>query len=181
MMCREGPTVKIVLHVCCGVCAAGVVETLLSEGHEVCGLFCNPNIYPVEEYQRRLEAARTVAERMSFRLDESPYVPEEWLKEAASLAEEPEGGARCEVCFRFRLGRTHLHMLDSGADAFTTTLTVSPHKRATVVNRVGGGIGGDRFLARDFKKRDGFKRATALAKEWGIYQQSYCGCLYSMR
>ena len=180
MRCKEA-IVKVVLHICCGVCAAGVVETLLSEGHEVCGLFCNPNIHPVEEYQRRLEAARTVAEKMRFRLDESPYVPEEWLREAASLAEQPEGGSRCEVCFRFRLERTHLHMLDLGADAFTTTLTVSPHKRATVINRVGGEIGGDRFLARDFKKRDGFKRATALAREWGIYQQDYCGCVYSMR
>lgn len=72
-------------------------------------------------------------------------------------------------------------MLDLGAEAFTTTLTVSPHKRATVVNRVGEEIGGDRFLARDFKKQDGFKRATALAKEWGIYHQDYCGCVYSMR
>ena len=72
-------------------------------------------------------------------------------------------------------------MLDLGADTFTTTLTVSPHKQAVVVNRVGEEIGGGRFLARDFKKRDGFKRAIALAKEWGIYQQDYCGCVYSIR
>ena len=171
---------KVVLHICCGVCAAGVVETLLSEGHEVWGFFCNPNVYPDDEYQRRLEAARTVAERMKFHLDEAPYAPDEWFSETMSLEHEPEGGARCEVCFRFRLMRTHLHMLNSGADAFTTTLTVSPHKQALVVNRVGGEIGGDRFMARDFKKREGFKRAMALAKEWRIYRQDYCGCVYSM-
>ena len=178
---EERKTVKVVLHVCCGVCAAGVVETLLLEGHEVHGFFCNPNIHPDDEYRRRLDAAWTVSERMGFPLVESDYTPEEWLRETAPLAQEPEGGARCEVCFRLRLRRTYLHMLELGADAFTTTLTVSPQKQASVVNRIGQEIGGDRFLARDFKKHDGFKRATEHAKEWGIYRQHYCGCAYSRR
>ena len=172
---------KIALHICCGVCAAGVSERLTSEGHLVLGLFYNPNIHPLEEYQRRLEVARTVARKMGFPLEVAPYVPEEWLKETAGLENEPEGGRRCEVCFRLRLKRIYLFMKERGADTFTTTLTVSPHKSAAVVNRVGSEIGGEKFLVRDFKKQEGFKRAMALAKEWVLYRQNYCGCVYSQR
>ncbi len=172
---------KVVLHICCGVCAAGVTERLAAEGHLVLGLFYNPNIHPLEEYQRRLEVARTVSRKMGFPLEVAPYVPEGWLRETAALESEPEGGKRCEVCFRLRLKKTYLLMKDWGGDAFTTTLTVSPHKSAAVVNQVGVEIGGEKFLARDFKKQEGFKRAMALAKEWALYRQDYCGCVYSQR
>ncbi len=172
---------KILLHICCGVCAAGVVERLTLEGHEVLGLFYNPNIHPKEEYERRLEAAYKVAKELNFPLVAGAYTPEEWLAETASLENEPEGGKRCEVCFRHRLQKTYLYWKDSGADAFTTTLTVSPTKSATVINRVGQEIGGDRFLVRDFKKKAGFQRATELAKKWTLHRQNYCGCLYSLR
>ena len=172
---------KIVLHICCGVCAAGVVERLTSEGHEVIGFFYNPNIHPLEEYNRRLEVARELARKLDFPLEVAPYTPEEWLKETTSLENEPEGGKRCEVCFRLRLKGTYLYMKEHGWDAFTTTLTVSPHKSAEVINRVGREIGGERFLARDFKKKEGFKRTVELAKEWSLYRQNYCGCIYSLR
>ena len=172
---------KIVLHICCAICAAGVVERLTSEGHEVLGLFYNPNIHPQEEYERRLEAARKVAEKLDFPLEEGPYTPEEWLAETSSLKNEPEGGKRCEVCFRLRLEKTYLYLQNCGWDAFTTTLTISSHKSADVINRLGREVGGDRFLARDFKKKAGFQRATELAREWALYRQNYCGCLYSMR
>ncbi len=170
---------KIVLHVCCGVCAAGVVERLTSEGHQVFGLFYNPNIHPLEEYNRRLEVAYQVAEELNFPLVEIPYTAEEWFKETGSLANEPEGGKRCEICFRLRLKSAYLHMGDNKYDAFTTTLTISPRKSADVVNRVGREVGGDRFLVRDFKKKEGFKRATELAKKFDLYRQDYCGCAYS--
>jgi len=172
---------KILLHICCGVCAAGVVERLTLEGHQVHGLFYNPNIHPQQEYDRRLGVARKVAQKLNFPLEVPPYTPEEWLKETIYLANEPEGGRRCEVCFRLRLKRAYLYMKDFGADAFTTTLTISPHKSAVVINRVGREIGGERFLARDFKKKEGFHRATELAKKWALYRQNYCGCIYSMR
>ncbi len=172
---------ELVLHICCGVCAAGVVERLTSEGHRVHGYFYNPNIHPHEEYERRLEAAYKVAEELRFPLEEGPYIPEDWFKETESLKNEPEGGRRCEVCFRHRLEKTWLYLLDSGLDAFTTTLTVSPHKPAAVINRIGREIGGDRFLSRDFKKKAGFQRATELAKKWALYRQDYCGCIYSVR
>ncbi len=172
---------KILLHICCGVCAAGVVERLALEGHQVHGLFYNPNIHPRQEYDRRLEVARKVAQKLNFPLEVPPYTPEEWFKETIYLANEPEGGRRCEVCFKLRLKEAYLYMKDCGADAFTTTLTISPHKSAAVINRVGWEIGGERFLARDFKKKEGFQRAMELAKKWALYQQNYCGCIYSMR
>jgi len=114
-------------------------------------------------------------------LEAGPYTPEEWFAAIKSLESEPEGGKRCEICFRLRLKRTYLYLEDCGGEAFTTTLTISPHKSAEVVNRVGQEIGGDRFLVRDFKKKAGFQRATELARKWALYRQDYCGCIYSIR
>jgi len=170
---------KVLLHICCGVCAAGVVERLHSEGHEVLGLFYNPNIHPIEEYNRRLEVARRVATELDFTLAVLPYEPDEWYREAEILADEPEGGRRCEICFRLRLQRAHAYMIEQQADALTTTLTIGPRKSADVINRIGREIGGDHFLIRDFKKKAGFQRAIELAKQWELYRQDYCGCVYS--
>ncbi len=172
---------KIVLHICCGVCAAGVVDRLTSEGHQVLGLFYNPNIHPLEEYERRREAAGNVARELDFPLEAGPYIPDEWFQETVSLQNEPEGGRRCEVCFRIRLKKTYLYMQDCGGDAFTTTLTLGPRKSAAVINRVGREVGGDRFLVRDFKKREGFRLAAERARQWDLYRQDYCGCQYSMK
>jgi predicted adenine nucleotide alpha hydrolase (AANH) superfamily ATPase len=172
---------KVALHICCGVCAAGVVERLVAEGHQVYGFFYNPNIHPTEEYRRRLEAAYRVAEELDFPLEVGPYQPEGWFIEIRGLENEPEGGKRCPVCFRYRLKQTYLYMQDSGLDVFTTSLTVGPQKSSVVVNQVGQEIGGDRFLIRDFKKKGGFQRALELAKKWAIHRQHYCGCIYSYR
>lgn len=171
---------NVLLHVCCGACAGSVVERLLKEGHTVTGYFYNPNIHPSEEYERRLEVAHTVSRWLGIPLKAGGYNPEEWLKCTAGLEKEPEGGRRCEVCYRVRLRETQRFASEHGFGVFTTTLTVSPHKPAAVVNRVGTEIGGDKFLARDFKKQDGFKRTTEIAKMLGIYRQHYCGCIYSL-
>jgi len=172
---------KIALHICCGICAAGVVERLTSEGHQVYGYFFNPNIHPEEEYKRRLETVRQVAAELEFPLEVAEYEPEKWFVETESLKDEPEGGLRCSVCFRIRLKKTYAYMCEAGLDAFSSTLTVSPQKKAGVVNRVGQETGGDVFLARDFKKKAGFQRSTELAKKWNLYHQHYCGCVYSVR
>jgi predicted adenine nucleotide alpha hydrolase (AANH) superfamily ATPase len=172
---------KIILHICCGVCAAGVVERLTREGHEVRGYFYNPNIHPLAEYNRRLEVAQKVAQEFNFSLAVPPYLPQEWHKEIISLENEPEGGKRCEICFRLRLKQTFDYMREQGGDVFTTTLTVSPQKSAMLVNQVGGELGGERFLVRDFKKQEGFKRSMELAKKWALYRQHYCGCVYSQK
>jgi predicted adenine nucleotide alpha hydrolase (AANH) superfamily ATPase len=172
---------KVVLHICCGICAAGVVEKLAAEGHQILGFFCNPNLYPEQEFDRRREVAEKVAREFKFHLETVPYLPEEWSKETSCLADEPEDGRRCEVCFRLRLQKTCLYMMDCGGDAFTTTLTIGRRKSADIINRIGREVGGDRFLARDFKKKGGFKRAMELAKRWELYRQHYCGCMYSFR
>ncbi|HAV10250.1 MAG TPA: hypothetical protein DCX22_01340 [Dehalococcoidia bacterium] len=172
---------KVVLHICCGICAAGTAQTLQSEGHDVIGFFCNSNIHPRQEYIKRLEVARIVSDKLGFSLHEAPYTPDEWLEATAALKNEPEGGKRCELCFRIRLQETYAYLQKCGADAFTTTLTISPHKPATIVNAIGEEIAGDLFLQRDFKKKEGFKKAMQQAREWELYRQDYCGCLYSIR
>jgi predicted adenine nucleotide alpha hydrolase (AANH) superfamily ATPase len=171
---------NVLLHICCGVCAGSVIERLLSESHGVTGYFFNPNIYPAPEYVARLEVARRVCDWLRAPLVAGEYRPDRWQKAVSGLEKEPEGGRRCEVCYRVRLTEAHRFALANGFDVFTSTLTVSPHKPASVVNRVGQEVGGAMFLARDFKKQDGFKRANQIARELDIYRQHYCGCIYSL-
>ncbi len=172
---------KVALHICCAICAAGAAERLVQEGHQVCGFYYNPNIYPEEEYRLRLENARKVAKELGFPLTEGPYDPEEWRKAVVSLENEPEGGKRCPICFKLRLEKTYRFMLDSGCEAFASTLTMGSNKPAILIEKIGQEIGGDKFLSRDFKKKEGFKRAGELARQWGLYRQNYCGCEHSLR
>jgi len=172
---------KVLLHICCGVCAAGAAERLISEGHQVTGYFYNPNIHPEVEYLRRLDASRKAAQGLGFQLVEGPYTPDDWFAATDALKDEPEGGKRCDICFRYRLQQTFLYLPESGCDMFATTLTISPHKPAAVINRIGTETGGDKYFERDFKKKAGFQRAGILSRELDIYRQDYCGCLYSIR
>jgi predicted adenine nucleotide alpha hydrolase (AANH) superfamily ATPase len=138
---------KVILHICCGVCAAGAADVLLAEGHSITGYFYNPNIYPEEEYRLRLEAARRTAEKLKFELAAGPYDAENWNMATASLGGEPEGGARCSICYRIRLEKTYGFMREIGADAFTSTLTISPHKSSAEINRIGMETGGASFMS----------------------------------
>jgi hypothetical protein len=128
-----------------------------------------------------LEVARIVTGEFKIPLEVPHYDPGEWYEVAGEMSNEPEDGARCVICYRLRLARTARFLLDTKAEAFTTTLTVSPRKKAIIVNQVGLEVGGDRFLARDFKKQDGYKRSVELARNWELYRQHYCGCIYSIR
>ena len=172
---------KVLLHICCGVCAAGSTEQLISEGHRLTGYYFNPNISPAEEYAKRLTAATTVAGIMHFQVIVPPYNPEKWLESTANLAQEPEGGKRCEVCFKIRLKATYDYMRVNDFDVFTTTLTIGPQKSTELINCIGREIGGEKFLVRNFKKQGGYQRAVQLTKQYQIYRQNYCGCLYSLR
>ncbi len=172
---------EAVLHICCGVCAAGVAERLSADGYRIHGLFYNPNIHPAAEFARRLAVAKRVATEFTFPLEIIPHRPWEWFDLAGHLPDEPEGKQRCHICFRLRLEKAYRYMLEIGADAFTTTLTVGPRKSAETINRIGRAIGGDSFLLRDFKKKAGFQRAVTLAKQWELYRQHYCGCIYTAR
>jgi predicted adenine nucleotide alpha hydrolase (AANH) superfamily ATPase len=171
---------KVLLHICCGVCAASASEQLMCEGHTITGFFYNPNIHPADEYGKRLEAAREVARQRGFKLVEGVYDRENWFQLVKGKEYEPEGGKRCEMCFRMRLEKTYEYFLKKGQfDAFTTTLSAGPMKDALLVNRIGFGIGEDRFITANFKRKGGFSRATELAREWELYRQNYCGCIYS--
>jgi len=172
---------KILVHICCGVCAAGATEILLTEGHRITGYYFNPNISSLEEYNLRLQASNTVGGINNFPIIAPAYNPKQWMESTIDLAEEREGGKRCEVCFRIRLQNTYDYMRENDFEAFTTTLTIGPMKSAETINRIGREIGGDKFLARDFKKNGGAQRAVQLARQYNIYRQNYCGCVYSVK
>lgn len=174
---------KILLHACCAVCMAYPIE-LLKEDYEPMVFFSNPNIYPQEEYNRRLGELITYCDkkRYSYLIDE--YNPELWQAYIAGLENEKEKGLRCDKCFEFRLERTAQKALELGINTITTTLTVSPHKISKNIFRVGNLVSekyGIKFLENDFKKQNGFLKTMELAKENNFYRQQYCGCKYSIR
>ncbi len=170
---------KVLLHICCGVCAGEVVPRLGEEGLEVQGFFYNPNISPLKEYTRRLKTAQKVSRILKFPLIEGEYDKDRWHERIQGLEREPEGGKRCTVCFQKRLEETYSLSRRMNIRFFTTTLTVSPHKDACIINSIGRVLGKENFLERDFKKQDGFKKTMMFAKRHNLYRQNYCGCSYS--
>lgn len=175
---------KVLLHACCGPCASACVPRLREEGHEVALFFSNCNIDTREEFERRLDAARTLGEAEGAEVVADVYDHVEWLdKVARGFEDAPEKGARCERCFRYSMARTAEYAAAHGFDAFTSSLTVSPHKVSPMVFAAGRESvrDGARFLEADFKKRGGFLLSTRRAAELGLYRQSYCGCEFSRR
>jgi predicted adenine nucleotide alpha hydrolase (AANH) superfamily ATPase len=167
---------KILLHICCGPCAAVTVEALRGAGHEVTGFWFNPNVHPYQEYERRLEAARSYADQAGLHL----IVHDEYgLKDFARAMVFREA-QRCPVCYEMRLRRTAAVAKGGHFDAFTTTLLVSPHQEHDVIRSIGEQIAvevGVPLHYEDF--RPGFKRHHELAEQHGLYRQPYCGCVYS--
>ena len=174
---------KLLVHICCAPDAAYVVG-LLKGCHDVTGFFSNSNIHPADEYERRLEETRRVAERLGIRLIEDDYDPSLWLKRTHAFSDEPEKGRRCDVCYALRLHRTARTASSLGFDGFSTVMSLSPWKKAAVLNRIGKMLGrrfAVGFLEADFKKKDGFRKSVALSRELSLYRQDYCGCVYSLR
>ena len=177
---------KLLLHSCCGPCSTSVV-TQLSADYDVTVFYYNPNIGPAEEYYKRLENQEKFLRGFDpegrIRLIAGSYEPERFYEAVRGLEKEKEGGARCEVCFKLRLAVTAALAAKEGFDLFTTTLTVSPHKNAPLINRIGEAAAqeaGSAWLYSDFKKKDGYLRSIRLSKEYGLYRQNYCGCIFSM-
>ncbi len=193
---------SMLLHSCCGPCSTAVVERL-ADRYELTVYFYNPNITDAEEYERRRQAQNQVIEKFNegrtqtelVRLQEGEYEPERFFEAVRGLEQEPENGARCDVCFRIRMEQTAREAMRLGFDEFATTLSVSPHKNTTRINNAGYSIveelqaeagenGNTRvpvFLDESFKKKDGFRRSVEMSKEYGIYRQNYCGCVFSER
>lgn len=184
---RQGRVPRLLLHSCCAPCSSYVLE-YLSRYFEITVFYYNPNIYPPEEFGKRVEEqkrliAQLPAEHPISFLD-GPYEPERFYEMARGLEQVPEGGARCFKCYRLRLTETAEMARAGKYDYFTTTLSISPLKNAEKLNEIGGQLAKDYgvdYLYSDFKKRNGYKRSTELSREYGLYRQDYCGCVFSMR
>lgn len=173
---------KVLLHVCCAPCASACVPRLKENGNDVTIYFANSNIDTREEFEKRRGEAQKLAANDGVELVCEEYNHEEWLKEVASgLENEPERGARCEKCFRYNLKKAASFAAKEGFDAFTTSLSVSPHKISKQLFAAGKECETDgvAFLEEDFKKREGFKISVKRAKELSLYRQNYCGCEFS--
>lgn len=173
---------RLLLHSCCGPCSSYVLE-YLTRYFEVFLSYYNPNIQPRAEYDLRLENQLKVLERIpGVTLVPCGYDGGAYDEAVRGLEDEPEGGARCTECFKLRLDFAAREAKRLGCDYFATTLTVSPHKDAQRINAIGEALAGKygvKWLPGDFKKRDGYKRSIELSREFGLYRQNYCGCLFS--
>lgn len=180
-LARSGKRPKMLLHSCCAPCSSHVV-TYLRDRFELTVFYYNPNISPLEEYQKRREEQKRFLAEMGIPFRECGYEGERYEEAVVGLEREPERGARCEVCFELRLRRTAREAKAGGFESFCTTLSVSPHKDAALLNELGERIGkeeGVSFFPSDFKKKGGYLRSVRLSEEYGLYRQDYCGCRFS--
>lgn len=174
---------KLLLHICCIGCGAHIIQELKKD-FKLELFFYNPNIFPAKEYQIRLEEAERVAKKFGIKLTVGGDNHREWLKSVKGLEAEPERGGRCLVCYRDRLERAVESAKEKGFDFFATTLTISPHKDARAIGKISKELEqqyGVKYLDKDFKENDGFKKSCQLSRELNLYRQSYCGCEFSIR
>lgn len=174
---------KLLLHICCVGCGV-YASQILKQDYEVILFFYNPNIWPEEEYEKRLVEAEKIAEKFKLELVKGNYEHDKWLEAARGHANDPEKGERCLICYKFRLDAAAAMAKKLNCGYLTTTLTTSPHKNASAINQIGeqaAAAFGLKFLNQDFKKQDGFKKSSALSRELGLYRQNYCGCEFSRR
>ncbi len=178
-----GTKPTLALHSCCGPCSSYVLE-YLTQFFDVTLFFYNPNIHPDTEYQKRLAEQKRVCDIFSVKIVECEYNPDIFFDKTKGLKQETEGGARCSVCFELRLFHTAKLAASSGFTYLASTLTVSPHKNAPLINEIGkkaADENGILWLPSDFKKRNGYLRSIQLSRQHGIYRQDYCGCIYSKK
>lgn len=192
---NEKPT--MLLHSCCGPCSTAVIERLVDR-YDLTVYFYDPNITNEGEYEKRLDTEKKFINEynkylrekngddsdMTVKLIEGEYDPENYLMAVKGLEEEPENGDRCTKCFELRMRKTAEEAEKLGFENFATTLSVSPHKNTDKINKIGYELEKEfkpAFLDESFKKKDGFKRSTELSKEYGLYRQNYCGCIFSER
>lgn len=184
---KEGKVPKLLLHSCCAPCSSYVLE-YLSEYFEITVLYYNPNIYPEDEYVKRVEEQQNFIRAMKgtypISFAEGNYDTDRFYEMAKGLEAVKEGGERCFRCYELRLRETAVLAAEKGFDYFTTTLSISPMKNAQKLNEIGENLAeeyGVHYLFSDFKKKNGYKRSIELSGEYGLYRQDYCGCVFSMR
>lgn len=173
---------NVLVHACCAPCAAYSFEKLADNSINPVGFFYNPNIHPQDEYKRRLEELIKFMDVKKYRLIIEEDSEKSWFKAVKGFETEKEGGKRCEICFRFRLEKTAVFAKENNFDGFTTVLTISPHKNSKIINQIGKELEKKHniyFLEENFKKNEGFKKSLELSKQYNLYRQNYCGCVFS--
>ena len=183
----DGRTQRLLLHSCCAPCSSYVLE-YLSEFFYITDFYYNPNISPADEYRKRVNEMQRLIREMPMKhpveFVEGIYDPDRFYEMAKGKEDIPEGGERCFECFEMRLREAAREAVRLHMDYFTTSLSISPLKDAQKLNEIGIRLGkeyGIPYLASDFKKKNGFRRSTELSREYNLYRQNYCGCVYSKR
>lgn len=180
---NEGST--LLLHACCAPCSSAVLERL-SNFFKITIIYYNPNITEEKEYLKRLtelkDFIKKIKTKYPINIIDTRYNPKEFFTIAKGLEKEKERGKRCYECYKLRLEETAKVAKKQGFDFFTTTLTLSPYKNTTWLNEIGEELSKKyqaSYLYSDFKKKNGYKRSIELSKEYNLYRQDYCGCIYS--
>lgn len=180
-------TPKLLLHACCAPCSSACIERL-GDIFKIDIYYYNPNIDNIDEYNKRLnEVIRfTKSFKTKYPIDviDGGYDSDTFFKMAKGLEEEPERGKRCYKCYKLRLKKTSEYASDNNYDYFATTLTLSPYKNSNWINEIGEELDKNTkstYLYSDFKKKNGYKRSIELSREYNLYRQDYCGCIYSVR
>lgn len=182
----EGQKPTLLLHVCCGPCSSNVIKELC-EHFQITIYYSNSNIYPQEEYQRRFQELLHFIQQFNqnynqdIQVIEDEYNQPEWIANLYPLKELPEGSMRCRLCYSLRMRRTFDYAKSHDYDYWTTVLSVSPHKNSQWINEIGDSWQQEkpRFLYADFKKNNGYLKSTQMTKEYDMYRQNYCGCMFS--
>lgn len=178
---------KLLIHSCCGPCSSYCLA-LLDQYFDITVFYYNPNIYPPEEYHTRAEEQLRFIEEYPFKnpvkFIEGKYDTEKFYSMAKGMEDVTEGGKRCFKCYRLRLEECAAYARKMGFDFFTSTLSISPLKNAQKLNEIGEELSreyGVRYLFSDFKKKEGYKKSTEISREYNMYRQYYCGCVFSKR
>ena len=182
---KSGEKPSLLLHACCAPCSSHTL-TVLEKYFRITLYFCNPNIAPEEEFAFRYEELKRLVREMGLDIPviEEPYDSAPFYELAKGLEDLPERGERCRKCIEYRLRMAGNKAKELGCDLFTTTLTISPHKDCTFINECGARLQeecGVPYLFSDFKKHEGYKHSIELSKQYNLYRQNYCGCVYSKR
>ena len=182
---KEGDS--LLLHACCAPCSTACLERL-ANFFKITIFYYNPNITEESEYKKRIEEIRKlltlINPKYKVELLEGDYDPNKFFEMAKGLELEPERGKRCFKCYEMRLEETARIASKLGFNNFCTTLTLSPHKNANWINEIGEKLNNEydsNYLYSDFKKKEGYKRSIELSKEYNLYRQDYCGCIYSKK
>lgn len=174
---------EVLLHTCCAPCSSAIIECLLNNGIRPVIYYCNPNIYPLEEYLVRKEECTRYAKALGLDIIDDDYDHEAWLEAVKGMESEPERGGRCLKCFKLRLLRTAQYARDNGFKVITTTLASSRWKSLDQINEAGewacAQVPDVIWWDRNWRKGGLQERRLQIIKEYDFYNQLYCGCEFS--